>query len=127
MKGRADPNQPQSTVTVWFDGACPLCAREIGLMRRLDRRGALNLIDLQDSSTICPIDRAAMLERFHVLENGQLLHGAEAFAAMWRVLPALRLLGLAARYRPILWLLEHAYLGFLKVRPSLQSVARLLT
>ncbi|MBU4433081.1 MAG: DUF393 domain-containing protein, partial [Alphaproteobacteria bacterium] len=24
-------------VIVWFDGACPLCLREIALMRRLDR------------------------------------------------------------------------------------------
>ena len=28
-------------VTVWFDGACPLCLREIALMRRLDKRGAI--------------------------------------------------------------------------------------
>ena len=26
-------------VKVWFDGACPLCLREIALMRRLDRLG----------------------------------------------------------------------------------------
>jgi len=27
-----------SRLTVWYDGACPLCLREIALMRRLDGR-----------------------------------------------------------------------------------------
>lgn len=29
-------------VTVWHDGDCPLCRREIALMRRLDTRGAID-------------------------------------------------------------------------------------
>ena len=36
----AAPAPPaQRRVTVWFDGDCPLCVREIALFRRLDRRG----------------------------------------------------------------------------------------
>ena len=31
-------------VKVWYDGACPLCLREIALMRRLDRRGRISFI-----------------------------------------------------------------------------------
>jgi hypothetical protein len=46
--------------------------------------------------------------------------GAAAFAAMWRAIPLLRPLGLAARWRPVLWVLEAAYLRFLRVRPRLQ-------
>ncbi len=34
---------PEGQVTVWHDGACPLCQREIALMRRLDKRGAITL------------------------------------------------------------------------------------
>lgn len=49
-----------------------------------------------------------------------LLEGAAAFAAMWRAIPLLRPLGLAARWRPLLGLLEAAYRQFLKVRPRLQ-------
>jgi len=40
----------QPNVTIWFDGACPLCLREIGLMRRLDRRGAISFLDIGDSA-----------------------------------------------------------------------------
>jgi predicted DCC family thiol-disulfide oxidoreductase YuxK len=107
------------TVTVWFDGACPLCTREIALMRRLDRRGAIHFVDLASSESTCPLDRREMLARFHAQEEGKLVSGAEAFAAMWRVIPILRPLGLLARNRMILRILERSYLAFLKVRPKL--------
>ena len=48
--------------------------------------------------------------------------GAAAFAAMWRQIPMLRPLGLSARNRAILAVLEVVYRGFLRVRPSLQSL-----
>ena len=33
-------------VTVWFDSQCPLCIKEIALMRRLDWRKRVNFIDI---------------------------------------------------------------------------------
>jgi predicted DCC family thiol-disulfide oxidoreductase YuxK len=109
---------------VWYDGACPLCRREIALMRRLDRRRAIRFIDVARPETACPIDRTALLARFHAEEDGVVLSGAAAFAAMWRAVPLLRPLGLLARNRVILWMLERAYRRFLRVRPRLQRLAR---
>ena len=115
-----------STMTellVWYDGACPLCRREIALMRRLDRRGAIQFIDLvHEQPASCPTDREALLARFHASEDGRLLAGAAAFAAMWRAIPALRPLGLAARSPLVLRALERLYRGFLKIRPRLQRL-----
>ncbi len=107
-------------VIVWFDGGCPLCRREIALMQRLDRRGAIAFVDVAGQEGACPLDRAQLLKRFHAQENGRIVSGAEAFAAMWRVIPLLRPLGLAARHGPVLWLLERLYRGFLRARPTLQ-------
>lgn len=107
-------------VTVWYDGDCPLCRREISLMRRLDRRGAIAFVDAATRTGSCPIDRRDLLLRFHALEDGRMVSGAEAFAAMWRALPLLRPLGLLARNAMVLGFLERIYLGFLKVRPRLQ-------
>jgi hypothetical protein len=42
---------------------------------------------------------------------------------MWRAIPLLRPLGLAARNPLILSLLERGYGGFLRLRPSLQRLA----
>lgn len=106
---------------VWHDGECPLCRREIALMRRLDRRGVIEFVDVTRSSAVaCPVDRDEMLARFHASEDGQLLSGAAAFAAMWRAIPLLRPLGLAARSPWMLSHLERLYLLFLRFRPRLQ-------
>ena len=112
-----------TTLIVWHDGSCPLCRREIAMMRRLDRRGAIDFVDVtQASASSCPIDPAAMLARFHASEDGNLVSGAAAFAAMWRAIPLLRPFGLAARSPLVLAALERIYLFFLRVRPRLQRL-----
>ena len=112
-----------SKLIVWHDGGCPLCRREIALMRRLDRCGAIEFVDVtQTTSAACPIAPADLLARFHASEDGQLLSGAAAFAAMWRAIPLLRPIGLAARAPWLLALLERLYVGFLRFRPRLQRL-----
>lgn len=115
-------NTAPETVTVWFDGACPLCRREIALMRRLDRRGRIDFVDVASEDTICPLNREELLARFHAQEDGQIVDGAEAFAAMWRAIPLLRPLGLIARFPPALWVMERMYRVFLRFRPRLQAL-----
>ena len=115
---------------VWFDGACSRCVREIAWMCRLDRRHAIAFVDvsrpaMQDDAR-CPIDRSVLLARFHALEDGRVVSGAAAFAAMWRAIPLLRPLGLAARNGLVLAGLERLYGLFLRVRPRLQRAAQLL-
>lgn len=89
-------------------------------MRRLDDAGSVLFLDASLAETACPTDRAALLSRFHALEDGQLLSGAAAFAAMWRAIPWLRPLGLVARRRWVLWLLDRLYDAFLGARPFMQ-------
>jgi predicted DCC family thiol-disulfide oxidoreductase YuxK len=110
-------------LTVWYDGACPLCIREIALMRRLDWRQAIKFVDVAPYDAPCPLDRTLLLERFHAqVVGGPILSGAAAFAAMWRVVPLLKPLGLIARAPIVLKLLENLYLKFLKIRPKLQEL-----
>ncbi|WP_026009208.1 MULTISPECIES: thiol-disulfide oxidoreductase DCC family protein [unclassified Sphingomonas] len=112
-------------LTVWYDGGCPLCVREIAAMRRLDRRGRLCFVDVGDESVACPINRGDLLARFHVSDaHGRFFHGAAAFAAMWRAIPLFRPLGLAAQAPGMTWLLERFYRAFLRVRPRLQRLLR---
>lgn len=107
-------------VTVWHDGACPLCRREIAWMRRLDRRGRITFVDVSEPDATCPIDRAELLARFHANEDGIILSGAAAFAAMWRAIPLLRPLGFAAGNPVALRILDRGYSAFLRFRPRLR-------
>ena len=93
-------------------------------MRRLDRHKAIAFIDVAAEDNVCPMDRATLLGRFHAQERGAtVVSGAAAFAAMWRAIPLLRPLGMAARNPWVLRGLERLYIAFLRIRPAL--VARL--
>jgi predicted DCC family thiol-disulfide oxidoreductase YuxK len=74
-------------LTVYFDGACPICRREISLMRRLDRRARLQLLDFSapgfgeaDCGLSCERLGAVLHARW---SDGRLIEGVEVFRAMW--------------------------------------------
>lgn len=113
----------ERAVTVWFDSACPICTREIRVMRALDWRGKIAFVDLYAANADCPIDPALLLARFHAQyrtgtkdQTGMLVSGAAAFALMWRQIPLLWPLGQIARIPVVLAVLERAYLHFLRWR-----------
>lgn len=120
------------TLTVLFDGGCPLCRREIAHVQGLAQRqgnSTLCFVDVnrEDANTTHAVDRAALLARFHVQRaDGTRLHGAAAFVEMWARLPGWRWLARLARLPGMMALLEAAYSGFLRLRPALQAVARFL-
>lgn len=109
-------------LTVWFDGGCPLCRREIALFRKLDQGKVIHFEDVSGPNPSCPIDPAQLLARFHAQEAGQpIVSGAAAFAAMWRAIPVLRPFGELARVPLMMWALEKLYLVFLVLRPRFQK------
>ena len=113
-------------LTVLYDGACPLCRREIGLYRGLRPNAALCFADVSDTALPLPpgTTRAQLLARFHVRSgDGELLGGAEAFLALWATLPGWRWLAQAGRLPGAAWLLERTYRLFLQWRPALQRWA----
>lgn len=95
-------------------------------MRKLDTARAISFIDATSQTSLCPLNPAELLQRFHAEENGKLLSGAAAFAAMWRAIPVLRPLGLAARNGMVLALLEKLYTVFLRHRPKFQRLTNWL-
>lgn len=124
----AAPQPEMPPVTVYYDGACPLCSREIAVYRRQDGANGICWVDV---STEAPealpdgLTRSAALARFHVRgADGKLRSGAAAFLSLWHSLP--RFAG-AARLldRPVpRAVLEFGYRLTLIIRPALQSLAR---
>ena len=113
-------------LTVLYDGACPLCRREIGVYRGLQPIAPVCFADVNDVAMPLPPDttRAQLLARFHVRSrDGELLSGAQAFLALWAVLPGWRWLAWAGRLPGAAWAMERAYRVFLRWRPVLQRCA----
>lgn len=115
-------------LTVYFDGACPICRREIAWYQGRRSRGPIEWVDVNacDGERVAPdLSVSAALGRFHVrLPDGRLVHGGRAFAELWIRLPGLRWLGGACRARALAPALEAGYGAFLRVRPWLQRRAR---
>ncbi|KQP51460.1 MULTISPECIES: DUF393 domain-containing protein [unclassified Methylobacterium] len=111
-------------LTVYFDGACPLCAREIAFYRRSRGAERVAFVDVAQGEALGPgLDRATALARFHVRDaEGRLASGAAGFARLWAQLPAWRLLALVLRLPGALWLAERAYRAFLPLRPFIAKV-----
>ncbi len=126
------------TLTVLYDGACPLCRREIAHYQALTQAlasrpegaapaPAVHFSDVSDAGTALPAgrDRGALLRRFHVQRaDGTLVDGAAAFVELWARLPGWRWLARLARLPGVTPLLELAYRAFLPLRPALQRLAR---
>ena len=111
--------------TVYYDGNCPLCRREIGFYKRQTGASTIEWRDVADETKNLPAGmcRVAALKRFHVqTSHGKLVSGGAAFAELWSVLPRFRWVGVAARRRPFVWFLEIGYRIFLPLRPFLQKV-----
>jgi predicted DCC family thiol-disulfide oxidoreductase YuxK len=117
----ADPR-----MTVFYDGACPLCQREIAFYRRLDRAQRLHWCDVAQAAE-CPdgLCQSDLLARFHVrTAAGRMESGARAFALLWLELPApWPLFGRIALWPGIAWLLEVGYRLFLHLRPLFKRLA----
>lgn len=126
MRTLIEPAKSPS-ITIFFDGACPLCRQEISLLQRLARPGKLEFVDLAqpDAQEVCPLPHAQMLARFHIeIEDGQLVSGARAFFLVWSQVRGLGWLRALSRVKPVVWLAERAYRVFLHLRPALQRLAR---
>lgn len=115
-------------LTVFYDGACPLCEREIGFYRGCRGADEVVWVDVSraHSDEVAPgLSQDAAMARFHVQKaDGGLVSGGAAFAELWATLPSFRWAGRLLRQRPFVPILERAYTLFLKIRPRLQSLAR---
>lgn len=117
-----------SATTLYYDGACPICSREVAQYRRALGAERLAFVDVTrcEPEALGPdLTRAAALARMHVrLPDGRMVSGAAAFAAIWSRLPRWAWLGRLAGWPPVLALLELAYRGFLRLRPLWRTARR---
>jgi len=111
---------PYAPLTVYYDGACPLCAAEIRTYRRCRGADALAWVDVsQDGpADLGGLSRADARARFHVRDGaGRFASGAAGFFTLWSHLPGWRRLAWIRHIPGVPWLAEGAYRLFLPLRP----------
>jgi len=115
-------------LTVFFDGACPLCMREIAFYRKqreADRIAWIDVSQAADENVAKGLSRKEALRRFHVRRpDGTFASGGSAFVELWIALPSFAKIGRVCRRKPLLAVLEAAYRLYLVLRPLLQRKSR---
>lgn len=75
-------------LTVWFDGACPLCSREMAFMQRLDRKRRLRFCDFSAPDYNVAANGIPLPELAAVIharwEDETVIRGVEVFRAIWQ-------------------------------------------
>lgn len=115
----AETADPNAAGEVFYDGACPICSREIALYKRMASDDvAWRDVSGAEAPGVEGRSREQLLARFHVRRaDGTLVSGFRAFMAIWRATPRLRWVGRLLDRQPFAALGEGAYRAFLALRP----------
>ncbi len=116
-----------SRTTMFYDGGCPLCSREVAHYRGLDPNGRIDWIDIHaDPGAVDSIGvkYEEAMARLHVRDGaGKVKTGVWAFAAVWDALPYYRWLARILRALRLLPALDLAYTRFARWRFKRQACA----
>ena len=108
-------------VTCFHDGECPICNIEIKAMKKLDKAGNINWVDIsQDKAALAKagLTYKQTMDRMHVIdENQQIQSGVAGFLHVWKRLPYYRHLAAIIEHLPLLLtILEFFYTIFARYR-----------
>lgn len=107
-------------VTMYYDGGCPLCRREVAQYRRLDREGRVRWLDIHAQQAELAAEGITLddaMARLHVRGPGGELHtGAAAFLVLWAEIPYFRGLARLVRALGLRPVLELGYRPFARWR-----------
>lgn len=106
-------------VEVFYDGDCPLCMREIRMLRRRDHAGRIQFTDIAapdfDAQQYGTTQAALMAKIRGRLPDGSWIEGVEVFRRLWGAVGFRRLVALS-RWPVVSHILGAAYHLFAKNR-----------
>lgn len=108
-----------ASLVLFYDGFCPLCVREMKHLAQLDKRHALELVDIQQAGfkdKYPHIDPQAASDILHAqLPNGDILLGLDVTYKAWQLVG--RGFWIAPLRWPVMrWFADKAYLFFARNR-----------
>lgn len=110
-------------LTIYFDGLCPLCSREINHYRKQTGSHKIKFLDITDKSFDAKsqgLDPVQVHKVMHVKNSdGKLRTGVDAFVAIWEVLPKYHWLAKFSQNTFLRPIMNLGYNAFAVVRPYL--------
>ena len=109
-------------VTLFFDGLCPLCSREIEHYRKRVSDGSVRFVDITEPGFDARkhgLDPERVHQVMHVKVGDEVRTGVAAFLAVWEAVPGFRWLARLARLPGLHAAARLGYFAFAKVRPWL--------
>jgi predicted DCC family thiol-disulfide oxidoreductase YuxK len=110
-------------VTLFFDGACPVCSREARHYRKILDDQQLGLVDIAAADFDARkhgLDPDAVHRSLHAkLADGRVVKGIDAFAPIWDQIPRYRWLSSLTRLPVSRQAMQLGYVAFASVRPYL--------
>lgn len=106
----------KSRLTLLFDGECPLCMKEVSMLRKRseERGGTLRFVDIAsesefgDGSTF-GIDYEKAMGRIHAVRpNGKVISGVQVFRECYEAV-GLGWVYTITKWKPVLWMAEKVY------------------
>jgi predicted DCC family thiol-disulfide oxidoreductase YuxK len=106
-------------VEVFYDGECPLCMREIRMLRGLDKRQRIlftNIADATFDAARLGLDHTTLMNKIHGrLPDGSLIEGVEVFRRLYSAV-GFKTLVACTRLPGVTQALDFAYEKFAKHR-----------
>jgi len=108
------------TTTMFYDGGCPLCSKEVEHYKRIDKNDNVQWLDIcSNPETLHDhgISYDAAMKHLHVLnQRGEIVRGAYAFNALWSALPRYRILARLSSVPGVLPVMDRVYEQFARRR-----------
>lgn len=112
-----------TTFTLFYDGACHLCSREIAHYRRCaEADPSVAFVDISAPDFVAAahgLDARRVHKEMHAKEGDAVHVGVDAFLAIWRRVPGHRWMHRLATLPGAYWPLKAGYALFAAVRPYL--------
>ena len=96
---------------VYFNNSCEICRSEINLYKR-ENVDDIDWIDITNNSQAqreTSKNNKELLRRLHIIENNNVIQGAEAFLYVWKKIPKYKFLYSFFKLPVIFFIFKYAY------------------
>lgn len=116
-------NQMENQITVFYDGLCQLCSREISHYKKMKGARRILFVDItapQFDAEKEGLDPRQVHRHLHAKDStGKVYKGVDSFILIWSQLDSLQKIVPVASLKPVKKTLELGYAIFVQIRPLL--------